>query len=175
ARPAIPPVIEGDPQARQAKPGASAAVAAVRADVLPAPTTAKAAPAKATPSAPARPAAKSDGLVRVVEAALASDVVDREPVGAGTSFSLDEEKIWAWVKLENTGEPTSVTMVWRKGDEVAFRYELKVGQSKSWRTWSRKTVRKGDAGDWSVDVLDADGALLKTLDFTLGADGTTAG
>lgn len=190
ARPQVPPVIEGGPRAATRGPSASPVVAAVRDSVTPAPA-APAAPALVEPAPPATrptpkpqvaaskptvaPAPAAKGLVRLVDTALATTVVDREPVGAGTSFSLDGDKVWAWVKVDNAGPPSTITMVWRKGEEVAFRYELKVGQSKDWRTWSRKTLRKGDAGDWAVDVLDADGALLSTLHFTITAAATTAG
>jgi|GEM_PF-2865656 len=103
--------------------------------------------------------------VTIVESAIATGVTDREPIGADDAFEIGVERIWAWVKVKNDGPPTQVTMVWRKGDEVAFRYTLDIGTSPSWRTWSNKTLRAWDAGDWTVDVLDANGLRVDALHF----------
>jgi hypothetical protein len=46
------------------------------------------------------------------------------------------------------------------------RIELPV-RSSDWRTWSSKTIFPGSAGEWKVDVLDAEGALLKSVSFRL--------
>ncbi|TNF23577.1 MAG: DUF2914 domain-containing protein [Deltaproteobacteria bacterium] len=103
--------------------------------------------------------------VTIVESAIATGIADREPVGADDAFTVDAARIWAWIKVKNDGPPTTVTMVWRKGDEIAFRYTLDIGTSPGWRTWSNKTLRAWDAGDWTVDVLDANGLRVAALRF----------
>ncbi|PKN55081.1 MAG: hypothetical protein CVU56_23130, partial [Deltaproteobacteria bacterium HGW-Deltaproteobacteria-14] len=103
--------------------------------------------------------------VTVLESAIATDVADREPIGAGDAFTLGVERVWAWVKVKNDGPPTFVTMVWRRGDEIAFRLKLDVGTSPGWRTWSNKTLRTWDAGEWTVDVFDANGLRVGALRF----------
>jgi len=45
--------------------------------------------------------------------------------------------------------------------------ELRVGGS-PWRTQSRKTVPADWTGPWHVEVRDANGTVLKRLDFTVG-------
>ncbi|PIE20304.1 MAG: hypothetical protein CSA66_00705 [Proteobacteria bacterium] len=105
--------------------------------------------------------------VEIVESALALGVEGRAPVGVGEVFSTDADKVWAWVKVNNTGAPTFIRMVWRKGDEVAWELKLDVGKSSGWRTWSRKTVRKWDVGQWTVDVFDERGLRVDELDFEI--------
>ncbi|MGH7481332.1 MAG: DUF2914 domain-containing protein, partial [Longimicrobiales bacterium] len=37
-----------------------------------------------------------------------------------------------------------------------------------WRTWSSKDVPADWTGDWTVRVLDANGAELESVSFTVG-------
>ena len=60
-----------------------------------------------------------------------------------------------------------ITMVWKHNDRVRSRVKLNVGTSASWRTWSTKRISPDDAGRWSVDVVDAQGAVLETINFQL--------
>ena len=53
------------------------------------------------------------------------------------------------------------------GAPVSFTFDGKVGKSPRWRTWAVKTVRAKDAGAWTAEVRDGNGALLKVLDFTI--------
>jgi len=103
----------------------------------------------------------------IVAAALATGVDKRTPVGISDTFSTDTDKVWAFIKVKNRDEPTSVTMVWKKDGKKKWSYDLRVGKSFGWRTWSRKSVSKRDAGKWSVEVLDAEGRLLLTMPFTI--------
>lgn len=105
--------------------------------------------------------------VRLVDTAVATGVERRVPTGLGEVFSTDVGSVWAWVSVENLGAPTTLTMVWRRDDKVRSSLELPVGTSPRWRTWSRNRIRKFDAGEWTVDLYDADGNLLDTLEFTI--------
>jgi hypothetical protein len=105
--------------------------------------------------------------VRIVDSAIASGVEKRVPTGLADVFGTDAGTVWAWVAVENLGEPTKITMVWRRDDKVRSTLELSVGTSPRWRTWSRNHIRKFDAGEWTVDLYDTDGNLLDTLEFTV--------
>ncbi len=112
------------------------------------------------------PAAKQT-RVRIVDSAIATSVEQRVPTGLGEVFGTEVGTVWAWIAVENLGEPTNVTMVWRRDDKVRSSLELSVGTSRRWRTWSRNRIRKFDAGEWTVDMYDAEGNLLDTLEFTI--------
>lgn len=113
------------------------------------------------------PAPPRTTRVRIVDSAIATNVQQRVPTGLGEVFSTDAGTIWAWVAVENRGEPTKVTMVWRRDDKVRSTLDLPVGTSPRWRTWSRTRLRKFDAGEWTVDIYDEDGNVLDTLEFTV--------
>lgn len=103
----------------------------------------------------------------VVSGGLATGVKDRTPTGIGDRFTTETERIWAFIKVRNRLNPTHVTMVWKKNGKKIWSYELRVGKSSGWRTWSRKRVSQRDVGAWSVEVLDVEGKLLVTLPFTI--------
>jgi hypothetical protein len=106
-------------------------------------------------------------LVEIVESAFGVGVEDRTPVGVGTTFDTAADKVWAWVKINNGGAPTTIQMVWRRDGEVAATVSLKVGTSSGWRTWSNKNVHGWDIGAWEVDVLDANGTLVDSMSFDI--------
>ncbi|MBH25006.1 MAG: hypothetical protein CMH57_11230 [Myxococcales bacterium] len=113
--------------------------------------------------------------LEVIEATLAANVEDRKPVGKGTRFTTDTDKVWAWIKVRNTGDgPSPVTMIWKHEGREIFSTDLKIGVSKGWRTWTRKTISDKQTGPWSVEVRDQEGKLLKTLKFRIEEPTKTA-
>ena len=110
--------------------------------------------------------AEAAGSLEVTDAAICEDVVDRAPVGANTSFSATVGKLYCFTKIVGAQTPTTVTHVWYFGETEKARVELKVGAA-SWRTKSSKIIRAHETGSWHVDVLDADGNVLRTLQFYL--------
>jgi hypothetical protein len=38
----------------------------------------------------------------------------------------------------------------------------------NWRTWSSKNIEQIWTGDWRVDVVGPDGAVLESVSFTVG-------
>jgi len=94
-------------------------------------------------------------------------VEERQPVEADTTFAADTEKVYCFTKITGVEGESTVTHVWFHGDEEMARVELPV-RSASWSTWSSKRLLPGWAGSWRVDVLDAGGTVLKSLEFTLG-------
>lgn len=98
---------------------------------------------------------------------IAQGVENRKPVGVSERFPASVDKLWAYVKVRNNDEPSHITMVWKHNDRVRSRVKLNVGTSASWRTWSTKRISPKDKGRWSVDVVDAEGSVLETINFQL--------
>lgn len=109
---------------------------------------------------------EASGYLEVTDAAICEDVVDRTPVAAGTSFSVSVGRLYCFTKIVGAQTPTTVTHIWYFGDTERARIELKVGAA-SWRTKSSKIIRTHEFGSWHVDVIDADGNVLRTLQFFL--------
>ena len=110
--------------------------------------------------------AAPEGLV-LTESAICAGVEERLPVGKADAFATGC-KVWAWLQFENTGDEVEIQMVWKKDGKSVFSTAVNIKRSKSWRTWSRKKMRKGkDVGPWTVDVVGPGGVVLKTLNFNV--------
>ncbi len=133
----------------------------------------KAQPTRAAPAAePAMPAAQpakvalaepAAGAPAVADAKLGTGVADREAEGVAESFKPDVGKVYCWTKVTGA-EGTEITHAWYKGDEKMSEVKLAV-KYPSTRTWSYKTIPEDGKGDWRVDVLAADGTVMKSLTF----------
>lgn len=104
-----------------------------------------------------------DGL-QVEGAAICENVVDREPVDAGSSFPVSVGRLYCFTKIVGADSPTEVTHVWYFGDAERARVTLSVGGN-NWRTYTSKVVQEHEVGAWRVEVLDADGNTLETVEF----------
>ena len=67
-------------------------------------------------------------------------------------------------KVTAAQSPTQITHVWYFYGTERARVGLAVN-SVSWRTYSSKIIQPHEMGAWSVDVLDANGKVLRTLEF----------
>ena len=123
------------------------------------------APAAAVAGAPAALPAP----LAVTAGKLAPAVEAREPIGAAAEFDTSVGALYAWVKVKNLGEASTITMVWKKNGKTKLAVTLPVGHSYGWKTWSKKGIGKNDAGLWTVDVQDANGAVLQTLSVKVTA------
>jgi hypothetical protein len=110
---------------------------------------------------------QESGAPQVAEMAICTAVENRTPVGSGTTFTAEGGELFCFTRIAGAGRPTAVTHVWYFGDREMFRLELDV-QSVNWRTWSSKKIIPSWTGAWKVEVLDAAGKLLKSLDFEVG-------
>jgi hypothetical protein len=99
-------------------------------------------------------------------AAISQDVVDREPVDAGISFSASVGTLYCFTKIAGAQTPTQITHVWYYGGTERARVDLDVN-SDNWRTWSSKIIQAHEVGSWRVDVLDSEGTVLKELRFEI--------
>jgi len=117
-------------------------------------------------TAPPRSSGESDAL-QVVEIAIGTDIVSRRPTGVSKRFTNAPERLVCYTVVRNLKEPTSVTHVWRHGGKVLARVAVEVGVSSRWRTWSRKRLTPGQAGDYTCQVLDASGGTLSTHTVTV--------
>ncbi len=104
--------------------------------------------------------------LKVTKAAICRGVSEREPVESDTVFSSDIERVFCFTKIEGADTPTTIFHVWKYGDKEMASVELDV-RSPSWRTWSSKRIISSWIGQWSVDIRNAEGETLKTLEFEI--------
>jgi hypothetical protein len=112
-----------------------------------------------------QPAAASDSVV-VRDVVLTHNVAERMPTDSVDAFSAEDEVGYVFVRVSNPGAPTTVKVVWRRDNQEHGSVPLNIGTSSGWRTWSRTNLTPGN---WQVEVVAADGAVLSRRDFTVGA------
>ncbi len=108
--------------------------------------------------------AQEAGSVKVESAAVCENIVDREPEGANTSFSVTVEKLFFFTKIIGAENPIEITHVWYFGDTERARVTLPV-KANTWRTYSSKVLQAHEIGAWHVDVLGPEGEVLETVEF----------
>jgi hypothetical protein len=118
---------------------------------------------------PAFLAAQEEGQgaeLQLTRAVMARGVEGREPTGEAETFPRDVGQVVCFTQLQ-AGADTVVYHVWRHGTTLHAKVQLSVGAG-SWRTWSRKRIHPSWTGDWTVDIEDEKGVVLKSLAFTIG-------
>jgi DUF2914 family protein len=108
------------------------------------------------------------GGLKVTEMAVTTKIVKGNPIDSVRRISSASVKaLYCFTRLTAaTDADTIIKHVWYRDDEVVGQYELPV-KGERWRTYSKKTVEKGAAGDWRVEALDSEGNLLKTVKFRM--------
>jgi hypothetical protein len=77
--------------------------------------------------------------VRVENAAMGEDVVNREVVSQGASFSTSVGKLYCFSKIASIDSHTNVVHAWYYGSEERARVSLNVSPP-AWRTYSSKVI-----------------------------------
>ena len=102
--------------------------------------------------------------ITIEDAVIGQNVVDRVPIGTGDVFTSDIEKVYCFCRVVGASEPTDITFNWYHQGSLKSTVKLPV-RSKSWRTWSSKTISPEMTGEWMVEILAADGTPLESIIF----------
>lgn len=96
----------------------------------------------------------------VSRAQFTSAMLDREPTDELTAIDPGADKVFFFTELRNM-DGTSITHRWSLNGTVMAEISFKVRASR-WRVYSSKTLLPEWRGEWVVDVLDENGAVLET-------------
>ena len=102
----------------------------------------------------------------VQEGAICREIYSRRPLVSGTSFKASVGKLYCFTKIVGARVSSEITHVWYFGNTQVARVNLPV-KSFDWRTYSSKTMRPQDIGDWHVDVLGPRGTVLWSVEFKI--------
>ncbi len=106
------------------------------------------------------------GEMKVSRAAIALDIVDREPKDTSTVFPPEVKRLYCFTEITN-GEGSEIQHRWYWKDDLLNTVTLKV-TSKRFRTYSAKTILPGMVGEWRVAVVDSrNEAVLSMVNFTI--------
>ncbi len=114
------------------------------------------------------PVLAAEPNLKITELAVTTKIVRNKPIDSVHRISSASVKALYCFTRITASEDTDTTIkhVWYRGDEKAGEYELPV-KGERWRTYSKKEIQRGWAGDWRVEILDSDGNLLKTVKFRM--------
>jgi hypothetical protein len=87
-------------------------------------------------------------------------------VVSGTSFKASVGKLYCFIKVVGAHTTSEITHLWYFGNSQVARVNSPV-KSFRWRTYSSKTIRQQDIGDWHVDVLGPRGTVLWSVEFKI--------
>jgi hypothetical protein len=106
--------------------------------------------------------------IEITELVITSKIVKGNPVDSIKQLSSNSDKnLYCFTRLvAPEGGEENIKHLWYKGDEKVAEYTLPV-KGQKWRTYSKKRILKGSAGEWRVDVVDESGKLLKTVKFRM--------
>ena len=110
--------------------------------------------------------AQQTGNLNVASAVICKNVVDRQPVEPGTSFSASVGRLYCYSRIADIQNSTQIVHVWYFGDTERARIPLRVNPP-SWRTFSSKKIQGHETGKWQVKILDASGNSLEQVEFEI--------
>ncbi len=108
--------------------------------------------------------AQADQTLVIQDFVLSHGINEREPVDITYSFLPSDKRAYAFLRVNNLGAPTSVSLIWYYEDRVHAAVDLDIGTSPGWRTWSSANVR---SGQWRVELLGHDGLVLAEHSFVV--------
>jgi membrane-bound ClpP family serine protease len=110
----------------------------------------------------------ADDSIKISEIVITSKIVKGKPIDSIKRLSATTEKnLYCFTRtIAPAGTDSQIKHIWYKGDEQVGEFTLSV-KGERWRTYSKKNIQKGWSGDWRVEVVAADGTLLKIVRFRM--------
>lgn len=114
------------------------------------------------------PAFAEESGIKVTEIVITSKIVKGKPIDSIKRLSSATDKnLYCFIRTRAPeGSDAKLRHVWYNGDAKAGEFELAV-KGGNWRTYSKKLIQKGWAGEWRVEVIDSNGNLLKSVKFRM--------
>jgi len=118
--------------------------------------------------AAALPVFAENADIKITELVITSKLVKGKPIDSIKRLSSSTDKnLYCFTRTTApVGTDSSIKHLWYKGDEKVGEFSLPV-KGETWRTYSKKSIQKGWAGDWRVEVVAENGTLLKTVKFRM--------
>lgn len=105
--------------------------------------------------------------LNILEIAIATDIVEKTPVGTSRLFLNDIKTLFCFTAVANPFKNNKIIHTWKHNGQDYFKSFIRVGESPYWRCWSRITVRPEMAGEWQVVVTDTVGNYLDSIEFSI--------
>jgi hypothetical protein len=99
----------------------------------------------------------------VARAAITNGIAEREPIDALNRVTNDHETIYFFTELRDFAGQ-EVIHRWSYRGKAMAEVPFQVDGSR-WRVWSTKKMNAGWLGDWTVEVVSAQGDVVETSRF----------
>ena len=117
---------------------------------------------------PTQPIEKDDRGMKVMRQAFATSIVRRLPVDERDAFTIEDASVFCFVEISSNDENERyITIKFTHSTGLTQSYELPIGQSPAWRTWSKLNLTQSMTGAWLCEVFNEDGVLLASKPFTV--------
>ncbi len=104
---------------------------------------------------------------RVALAQFTTAIENREPIDHVTFVASDVEKVFFYTDLRDL-EGQTISHRWLYNGTVMAHVPFEV-QGPRWRVWSSKTLIPDLIGDWTVEIVTAEGEVIAAETFTYTA------
>jgi len=105
--------------------------------------------------------------INIKTLAIATDIVNKEPIGISRLFLSDIDKLFCYTVVNNNLKNSKIIHIWKYNGKEYFNNTIAIGNSPNWRCWSRITIKPEMSGDWQVIVTDTIGTQLESIEFSI--------
>lgn len=114
----------------------------------------------------AQGAPPQEGDLQVVRDAVAAGISNREPMSPDQVFPPSIGRIYYFTEIRSSNPGFEIAHVWYYGEREVARVSLPVGGT-TWRTWSSKHILPESTGQWKVEAVTTEGAVLASQAFSV--------
>ncbi len=120
------------------------------------------------PLPPTQPVEKDERGLKVMRQVLSTEISRRLPVDEREQFSIEDASVFCYVEISSNSEiERAITVKFTHSTGLTQSYELPVGQSPAWRTWSKLNLTSSMTGAWLCEIFNEEGVLLASKPFTV--------
>ena len=112
------------------------------------------------------PALETPARLTLVKAIMCEGIEDLAPIDEAIVFSVALGKVICFTAFDPVPEKTVVYHHWFKRDQPDKKVKLTLKPPK-WSSFSQVDIRNADVGPWRVEIVDADGKILRILRFSV--------
>ena len=98
---------------------------------------------------------------------ICKGISNRKPLGVGTVFPNTVDSLYCHTKIENSGSKKEAKHIWYFENQIMTQVRYNVKKSKSYRSWTKKTILPYQVGNWRVDVQDQNGTIIRSKKFRI--------
>lgn len=109
---------------------------------------------------------------RVARDALATAILNREPVRVSSPIPADVGRLYYFTEIVEAGSSTTVLHLWYWRNRNVTVVLLETSGLR-FRTWSQKSIPPAWTGEWRVEARTPDGTILSSKAFRVERADTT--